>query len=392
VDGTTVVQSGSWYEHEPLWPGVTATFIVEAEMSAPFPSWVAEGGYTADEPESYMALRHFYDPRKRALDLETGRESTYLTDVHDPWIANLLMGHNPRVDARAWALEVSPYAWRVGANALDLPAQGASVEARRRAYGRAWRALGETLHLLADMTVPAHVRNDAHPGGWAGVVGALGPDPYEASVTEAVVARWADTEAPQKLRDLVKHAPTPSALFPEVAAYEPRLRLEGHRRGTDAVTRQRLGNAICSRRTRADLDILRYTGEQGGRGSTGRRRDRGPHAAARRFACPTTKPSRAQAADLVPSAIEAGVRLLQLCHPALPGRDHRATTRPTALTVRAVRLRNRRRRADDRDPIPCDPSSSAWVVLFADADGARRTVAAPATQRGAASTSPSRTR
>jgi hypothetical protein len=29
-------------------------------------------------------------------------------------------------------------------------------------YGKAWRAVGETMHLVADMTIPAHVRNDGH--------------------------------------------------------------------------------------------------------------------------------------------------------------------------------------------------------------------------------------
>ena len=27
----------------------------------------------------------------------------------------------------------------------------------------AWRSLGETMHLIADMSVPSHVRNDSHP-------------------------------------------------------------------------------------------------------------------------------------------------------------------------------------------------------------------------------------
>ncbi len=383
VDGTTVVQSGSWYDHEPLWPGVTATFIVEAEMSASFPWWVVEGGYTADEPESYMALRHFYDPRKRSLDLEALRESTYLTDVHDPFIANLLMGHNPQVDARAWALEASPYAWRVGANALDTPARSSGVDARRRAYGRAWRALGETMHLLADMTVPAHVRNDAHPGGWAGVVGALGPDPYEAYLTESVVAREADTEAPRKLREAVKRASTPSALFHEVAAFTNRGYFSKDTiAGTDAGTRMRLGNANLQPAYPAPrLDDLRYAGEDGRTGfytSAGGteilvRRPDGSHVL-------SDDALATQAAELVPSAIEAGVRLLHLCIPRyrveITGYDASRGT----LTVRAVRLRTDDAGRTAEDPLPCDPSSSASVVLFADGGGQRRTVAAPATR------------
>lgn len=381
VDGTTVTQSGSWYEHEPLLPKMLASFIVEAEFSASFQWWVTEGGYTADEPETYMALRHFYDPRKRAIDLETGRESTYLTDVSDPWFANLLVGHNPRVDASTWALEASPYAWRVGAYALDVPAQGFSVEVRRRAYGRAWRALGETLHLLADMTVPAHVRNDAHPGKWASVVRTLRLDPYEASVTAAVVARWADADAPRRLRDAVSRARTLPALFHEVAAFTNRGYVSRDTiSGTDAVTGQRIANANEQPAyPEPTLDALRYSGEAGRTGFYRSvdgtevlvRQPDGSHVQ-------SDEALAAQAADLVPSAIEAGARLLQLCLPRyrveITGYDAAHGT----LTVRAVRLRVDDAGQMTEDPLPCDPSSSAWVVLFADAGGARRTVAAPA--------------
>ena len=31
-------------------------------------------------------------------------------------------------------------------------------------FAAAWRSLGETMHLIADMSVPSHVRNDSHPG------------------------------------------------------------------------------------------------------------------------------------------------------------------------------------------------------------------------------------
>jgi len=48
----------------------------------------------------------------------------------------------------------------------------------------AWRALGETLHLIADMGIACHVRDDAHPGVTVWIPGTIAsytfdPDPYE---------------------------------------------------------------------------------------------------------------------------------------------------------------------------------------------------------------------
>jgi hypothetical protein len=54
-----------------------------------------------------------------------------------------------------------------------------------RLFAKAWRALGETMHMMGDMTLPAHVRNDAHPGNLP--AGQLRPDPYEALAREDVV-------------------------------------------------------------------------------------------------------------------------------------------------------------------------------------------------------------
>ena len=46
----------------------------------------------------------------------------------------------------------------------DIPVS--STEQARNVYlGKAFRALGETMHMMADLTQPAHVRNDSHPNG-----------------------------------------------------------------------------------------------------------------------------------------------------------------------------------------------------------------------------------
>ncbi|MEI6157655.1 MAG: PKD domain-containing protein, partial [Atribacterota bacterium] len=52
---------------------------------------------------------------------------------------------------------------------------------KEKLFVAAWRSLGETMHLLADMTVPAHVRNDSHPGASFEKYRA---DPYESRINQ----------------------------------------------------------------------------------------------------------------------------------------------------------------------------------------------------------------
>jgi hypothetical protein len=149
--------------------------------------WIIDGGYSADEPEATMALAHFYDPKAAA-------GQRYLTDQQ--FLVNFVSHYNseyanPGIDAVQWAFHGEnwgtafdqKYSW---ANGKDYLTQAlASLDAGNVSYGKAWRSLGETMHLVADMTVPAHVRNDGHAK-------ALGdPDPYESSTTGQLVSATA---------------------------------------------------------------------------------------------------------------------------------------------------------------------------------------------------------
>jgi hypothetical protein len=145
--------------------------------------WIIDGGYSADEPEATMALAHFYDPTAPA-----GRR--YLTDQQ--FVVNFVSRYNseyanPGIDAVQWAFHGEnwgtafdqKYSWAQGKDYLTQALAGTG--AANVNYGKAWRSLGETMHLVADMTIPAHVRNDGHAK-------ALGdPDPYESSTTGQLV-------------------------------------------------------------------------------------------------------------------------------------------------------------------------------------------------------------
>lgn len=146
--------------------GGTFYDIRSIKRSKTIERWIIDGGYSADEPEIPMALRHFYDPV---------RIPSFLTDiVNDMYGGDYYI--NPKMDARTWAISNDTsnlYSFNKGRSYLKEALK--SDKNSNENYGKAWRSVGETMHLMADMTVPAHVRNDAHPPNF-------NPDPYESDV------------------------------------------------------------------------------------------------------------------------------------------------------------------------------------------------------------------
>jgi len=209
--------------------------IVVGDKHLTFPEWLVEAGYTADEPELWMSLRHFYNP------IDGGR----LTDEHR-YLAAAVIGIargfllQPTVDARTWALTgpgqppfaENHWAWRDGVNAMRKACRHTGDPAERdRLFTTAWRALGETMHLLADMTVPAHVRNDAHAA--ITPAGSLGPDPYERFANEALIRaviracigqrqsayNAVEDAVSDRVRAQIQACTTPDELFHVVASF-----------------------------------------------------------------------------------------------------------------------------------------------------------------------------
>lgn len=158
--------------------------------------WIVSAGNWADIPAAYSGIRHFYDPLALSGD-------HYLTD-HS---AIFKYYDNPKTDAMTWALvrEDNPFNWKNALKyykkAMEIPEDGATPDAfsgthfktdveikpksrkrERELYlGLAYRGLGETMHLMADMTQPAHVRNDSHP--WE--------EPLEDTITPEFVKAYA---------------------------------------------------------------------------------------------------------------------------------------------------------------------------------------------------------
>jgi len=233
--GKTFANRGDWLKD-----------MTVSQTSLNVPGWIAEGGFTADEPEVWACLRHFYDPTQ-----PEGRR--YLTDI--PWLGRFreylrsiartdVETVNPETDARQLALHGNgqtasfggPFCWYAGPSQLahSLSDLTYSRQERDRDVSLYWRSLGEVMHLMADMTMPSHVRNDGHPGTLP--AGHLRPDPYEEwiqgpQVIEAFrsiprtgpLARLDPAAAvPPEIASAIANADSPQTLFHAVASWTNR--------------------------------------------------------------------------------------------------------------------------------------------------------------------------
>lgn len=150
--------------------------------------WIAHGGYSADVPEVPASFRHFYDPTR-----PDGEK--HLTDDVNSKLLNLIQKilTNPNTDGVAWAVGQAGaygvlehnYTWENGKVFIKGALEEKDSEKRKALMAKAWRSLGETLHMIADNGCPSHVRNDAHPSIPFRTMSYFGnPDTYEEMMDE----------------------------------------------------------------------------------------------------------------------------------------------------------------------------------------------------------------
>ena len=227
IESMTVTQKGDWAEEDKIYitgtdVTLTNTKFKEGKAKEPFSWWLINGGMTADEPESPMALRHFYDPKNPS--------EPYLTDLTDNKISQdvTLMGENPEMNAIDWALSSSMgtkyagtystgYSLSAGIKYFKNSETAEKMEDKQKYLGLSWRSFGETMHLLADMTVPAHVRNDGHPG--YNIIATFKSDPYEDYVTSKIVQWYGQLEAEKRILEKISKTKEPKDLFESIALY-----------------------------------------------------------------------------------------------------------------------------------------------------------------------------
>ena len=100
--------------------------------------WIAYGADWEDVP-GVRALNHFYDP--------TTGNGLWGVAFPDP----------------VWAYSASDWSWLKARQFFHDALFTNDNTAKELNFAQTFRALGQIVHLLQDMAVPAHTRNDAHP-------------------------------------------------------------------------------------------------------------------------------------------------------------------------------------------------------------------------------------
>ena len=126
---------------------------------------IVQGSIDEDFPDS-RSLNHFYDPTHN-IGLN-GMSSAKYWAFHDTGaIGTIKLGIDTPFFSKRVEGEVNEYSWP---RVMEHYARGE--------MGEAYTGLGHILHLLEDMTVPDHVRNDPHMGeGSSGLY--TNPSSYE---------------------------------------------------------------------------------------------------------------------------------------------------------------------------------------------------------------------
>ena len=193
--------------------------VNESMQSNNFKNWVIHGGYSADEPQLHASFRHFYDPTEK-------KGERHLKDHLDYLVQKTGFGSNPRIDHIEWALThpEHTYNWANGIDFVKKALETSDASKRDEYMAKAYRCLGETLHMIADMGCPPHVRDDSHPGLSfdPGIMSFFGiPDPYEEGFEKFVanINSWAGNPVDGDLKIFFRNAGTVESIAIKMAQY-----------------------------------------------------------------------------------------------------------------------------------------------------------------------------
>jgi len=202
--------------------GVNSTYTEKERTLSPR-EWIEHGGFSADVPEVPASLRHFYDPTQV-------KGYQHLTDTVNSEIMSLFqsMFPNPNTNGVDWALGTKgnfgvlehTYTWEHGKKYIKGALEESNTEKRKTYMARAWRSLGETLHMIADNGCPPHVRNDGHPSIPNKYLAVFGnPDPYEEILDPKSLSEFQRGDVPPKLGIKFENAKTAQEIAHELAVF-----------------------------------------------------------------------------------------------------------------------------------------------------------------------------
>lgn len=185
--------------------------------------WIEHGGFSADVPEVPASLRHFYDPTRP----EGERHLTdHVNSKLFAWAQSFLK--NPETNGVDWAIGEQGnfdvlehvYTWEHGKKYLIAALQQPDLAKRNEFMAKAWRSLGETLHMIADNGCPAHVRNDGHPSLPLPIFSSLGnPDPYEEIMAVSSTAGYDGGPVDEELKETFRKAKKVREIAHELALF-----------------------------------------------------------------------------------------------------------------------------------------------------------------------------
>ena len=158
--------------------GVDATFKKGRKTKSVI-KWLAYGGEAEDfgwlgkyHITTTRAFNHFHDPLKTwdEADLDNTITVIYTGNYLRSPVSPIIWGFNP--EQQDFAMNVTGdwswgkareyfYTYLTGKD-FDGNTVAVTQEARESAFADCFRAVGHVMHLLEDMSVPLHTRNDAH--------------------------------------------------------------------------------------------------------------------------------------------------------------------------------------------------------------------------------------
>jgi len=116
--------------------GIETTYLDNEVMY-----WCRQGG--TDEDNMPLFLNHFHDP------LQEWNDAGFNITIEPLSYSSLTYAQ----------LQLAPYSWQKARSAwFNALSTGSEAE-----YATAFLTLGHLMHLVSDLAVPAHVRNDSHP-------------------------------------------------------------------------------------------------------------------------------------------------------------------------------------------------------------------------------------
>jgi hypothetical protein len=108
--------------------------------------WIRLGGEFEDNGLRF--LRHFHNPLAPSWE-----DAGFLNSF-----SSILWAQRPPGE-QGWS-------WHDARDSYDQAWTSAGPEERETAFADTFQALGQVIHLIEDASVPAHSRDDAHPGGY----------------------------------------------------------------------------------------------------------------------------------------------------------------------------------------------------------------------------------